>query len=434
MAAGHLNRLIIEAPPRHGKSQLASIYLPAWYLATFPEHEVILASATDELAADFSAAARDVLAEHGRSRFGVGVRDRVGSRHRWAVDGGGSLRSAGVGGSIMGRGANLLIIDDYLKNHQQSMSEGRRQAIHAWYHSTSSTRLTHDGAVVIIATRWHRDDLIGRLLAEQEEGGERWHVIRMPALADENDPLGRRPGEALWPERFDAAWLDRKRAQYVAGGYEWMWDALYQQNPPDVLDAEWPAAYFGESMWFDEWPAGETVRLRVVALDPSLGEGDKADDSAYVMLMLDVNGVMWVEADLARRDTRAMVAAGIEWQRRFRPDAFAVEVNGFQRLLAEDFRAASAAAGWSLPLYSVTNHVAKRTRIRMLTPYLAGGALRFKRNSPGTKKLVEQLRGFPFTRHDDGPDALEMAVRTARHLLDEAAPGPDALEDGWMVA
>src|SRR5690606_13671556 len=144
-------------------------------------------------------------------------------------------------------------------------------------------RLSRRGAVVVIATRWHKDDLIGRLLEESKQGGDQWEVISLPALADENDPLGREPGEELWPERqievdgeletigFGQENLNQTRAAYYAGGYPWMWEALYQQKPPEVIDAEFDPAWFGEHVMFDQWPDLASIRFRVVALDPSLG-------------------------------------------------------------------------------------------------------------------------------------------------------------------
>ncbi len=141
LSRGKLNRLIVQMPPRHGKSTLGSQFFPAWYLGTFPDRHVILTSATDELALDFSTAARDIMLEHGPRVFGVRLRG-VKAAHRWAVSGGGSLRAAGVGGSIMGRGADLLIVDDYCKNSEAALSETQRRKVHQWFMSTSSTRLT----------------------------------------------------------------------------------------------------------------------------------------------------------------------------------------------------------------------------------------------------------------------------------------------------
>jgi predicted phage terminase large subunit-like protein len=396
-------------PPRHGKSELSSKYFPAWYMGTFPERNVIWTSATDELATDFSGSARDILAEHGQEIFGVTIRRDRSAAHRWALDQGGEVRAAGVGGGVMGRGAHLLGIDDYAKNVEEALSPTYRRRVHQWFHSTSTTRLTPDGAIVIIATRWHPNDLIGMVLKEAEETGEHWERVRMPALGDD--------GAALWPEQFSREWLERRRASYYASGYPWMWEALYQQNPPEVLDALFQSEWFGEHVMFDEWPPEELTRFKVVALDPSMGASTKSDYSAFVKLVLDYSGTLWVEADLERRDPWKIVADGIAIAKAFKPDRVVVETNGFQAVLRGMFAEQSRAAGLVLPLVGYTNSGNKKDRILgTIPPFLANGEIRFKRRSGGTNLLLEQLKGFPSHKFDDGPDALQMAIFTVSEL------------------
>ncbi len=286
---------------------------------------------------------------------------------------------------------------------------------------------------MIIATRWHPRDLIGQLLLDAEHGGEPYEVIRLPALAEHGDPLGRTPGAALWPlglndqgqpqPQFDLAWLEARHAAYVASGYEWMWEALYQQRPPEVLDAEFRPEYFGESIWFDQWPLPEAVVDRVMTLDPSLGEGETCDYSAFVMLMLDRQGILWVDADLDRRDTHRIAVDAVRLGRSFNPSTLCIESNGFQRLLADPIARLSQQAGLMLPIEGWTNSTSKATRIRSLAPYLAHGEFRFRRHSPGTALLIEQLKGFPACKHDDGPDALAMALDVARSRFFAMQPG-----------
>lgn len=192
----------------------------------------------------------------------------------------------------------------------------------------------------------------------------------------------------------------------------------------DTQGAEFPGSYFPESMWFDEWPSDDEIRFRVVALDPSLGKTDKSDFSAFVTLALDWQGVMWIDADMARRDPRTIVDDGMAIVERFKPDAFGVEAVGFQSILADIFAERSKLKGLMMPLHAIHNTEHKRTRIRArLTPYLARGEFRFKRGSAGAKLLVDQTRAFPIEKHDDGPDALEMAVRLTQHLFGEFTQG-----------
>jgi predicted phage terminase large subunit-like protein len=187
----------------------------------------------------------------------------------------------------------------------------------------------------------------------------------------------------------------------------------------EIAGAEWPAAYFPDSIWFEDWPV---LASRVIALDPSKGRDARYGDySAYVLLGRDPAGGLWCEADLARRPTSRIVADGLELARWFVPDAFVVETNQFQELLADDIADQSAAAGVMLPVVPVDNRVNKQVRIRRLGPYLARGNIRFRR-TPGTELLVQQLREFPEAEHNDGPDSLEMAIRVMGDLYrDEGA-------------
>jgi predicted phage terminase large subunit-like protein len=412
---GANKRLIVQMPPRHGKSFLTSGYFPAHYLGVHPDRNVILTSATDELAMEFSRMGRDLLAEHGWM-FGVSLRKDRQSQQRWELQQGGSLRAAGIGGAIMGRGADLLVIDDYFKDVEAALSETQRTKLYQWYLSTSSTRLSPIGAIVIMATRWHPKDLIGMVLSEAEQTGEEWRLVSFPAIGSD--------GAALWPEQWSATALEAKRKSYYSSGYPWMWEALYQQNPPEVLDAEWPPEYF-DNIWCDDWP--EDYHLCVVALDPSLGRTAKADYSAFVALKKGHDGVYYVDADIQRRPSDRIVRDGCLWMQRLRPDAFGCESVAFQDLLRGMFVEALPQAGMTMTqvfgIHGGDNSIAngrvppKITRIRLLTNLLATGRIKVRRGSPGGALLVEQLKGFPSHKHDDGPDALEMAIRLCEELL-----------------
>jgi predicted phage terminase large subunit-like protein len=187
---------------------------------------------------------------------------------------------------------------------------------------------------------------------------------------------------------------------------------------PDLC--EWPEEYFSDAIWFDHWPAD--LRLRALALDPSKGaDARRGDYSAFVLLGIANDGQFYIEADLARRPTPQIVTDGVELCRRFRPLAFGIESNQFQELLGADFAAELLRQRLiGIIPCSIENHLNKAVRIRRLGPLLAARRFRFKSNSPGTRLLVEQLREFPIAAHDDGPDALEMALRLAETYLQPA--------------
>lgn len=223
--------LLVEVPPRHGKSTLISEHTPAWFLGTFPERRVILASYEADFAGTWGLKARRILEDHGHELYGVGVSKASKAAKRWDLDGHkGGMVTAGVGGPITGKGAHLLIIDDPIKNAEQAMSEVIREKHWDWWLSTARTRLEPGAVVVILLTRWHEGDLAGRMLKDSEEGGDPVREIRLPALAEQEDLLGRAPGEAIWPERYTTRYLEHTRK--VLGAY-WF-SAMYQGSPtPD---------------------------------------------------------------------------------------------------------------------------------------------------------------------------------------------------------
>lgn len=234
-------RLIITMPPRHGKSMYVSQYLPAWFLGSFPDRRVMLGSYEADFAASWGAKARDALAEYGPAIFGVTPRRTSFARGRWDLEGRtGGMFSAGVGGAFTGRGADLLIIDDPIKNAEDAHSESNRNKKWDWWQSTIYTRLEPGATVIVMATRWHEDDLIGRILAD-DDSEEPWTLLNLPAVAEtDQDAIGRKVGEALWPERYS---LERLRRLERRIGPYWF-ASLFQQRPAPVGGGLIKRAYF----------------------------------------------------------------------------------------------------------------------------------------------------------------------------------------------
>ena len=216
-------RIIVTMPPRHGKSELLSVNTPPWILELDPKNRVILASYGAELATEFGAKARDLVLEH-QDEFKFVLRNDARQKNRWVTDYRGGMVSTGVGGVITGRGANVLLIDDYIKNTAAALSETQRENDWQWFLSTALTRLEPGGSVIILATRWHHDDIIGRIFRHWPN---RYEVINLPAFAEADDLLGREIGEPLWPERYTREDLEELEA--TLGSY-WF-SALFQQRP-----------------------------------------------------------------------------------------------------------------------------------------------------------------------------------------------------------
>ena len=229
-------RKLVTMPPRHGKSQLFSEIFPAWFLGRNPDKNIIFASYEADFAAQFGRKVRNILAEYGEL-FGIKIAADSSAANRWNIEGHrGGMQTAGVGGAITGKGSSILLVDDPVKNSEEANSATFRQRNWEWWQSTAYTRLEPGGSVVMIQTRWHEADLAGRVLAESKE---QWDVIDFPAIALEHDALGRKPGDALWPERYNVKRLGEIEREI--GDY-W-WQCLYQQRPKratgDKIRSEW---------------------------------------------------------------------------------------------------------------------------------------------------------------------------------------------------
>jgi len=227
VASGKIKRLMINMPPQHGKSEFTSKYFPAWYLATHPRNKLILASYETSFATSWGRKAKEVFDEYVPKMYGVKRNPDINVQGNWETEQGGGMYCVGVGGGITGRGANVFIIDDPVKNNEQAMSTVYRDKTLDWFQSVATTRLSPESSIIIIMTRWHVDDLAGRLLKQAEIDGDKWEVVNLPAIAEPQDPLGREIGEALWESRYSKNILEeRKRA---VG--EFWWSAMYQQKP-----------------------------------------------------------------------------------------------------------------------------------------------------------------------------------------------------------
>lgn len=341
-AFGDLRRLMVFMPPQHGKSELVSRRLPPLIHGRRPDARIIGSSYTADLAGRMSRDVQRIMSGSVYGRLfsgtqlptkGSGLRsqaefeitDRAGELT------GGSYKAAGVNQGITGRPMDYGIIDDPIKGREMAESVAMRQSIWDWYNGDFLSRTHNDTRILLTCTRWHPEDLAGRLLKLQEDepDADKWEVICFPAVCDApgraHDP--RAPGEALWPERHSLESLNTKRA---ASPYDWA--SLYQQNPRGAGAVEWPANFWGPHIWFDEWPR-VLWKAKVVSLDPSKGRSDKTGDySAFIDLRVDDQLHIWVDADLDNTRTveaglgeRSICSDGVDFIRRAAPQAILVE-------------------------------------------------------------------------------------------------------------
>lgn len=395
---GEIKRLMITMPPRHGKSELASRRFPAWYMGRNAGKQIIAASYNSDLANDFGREVRNIVGSpEFQVLFEVDLAQDSKAANRWHTSAGGMYVAAGVGTAITGRGADVLLIDDPFKDRQEADSEITRQRVWDWYTSTAYTRLMPGGAVVVINTRWHDDDLSGRLLAEQEQEGDKWELLSLPAIAD---------GAALWPEWYPIERLEQIKAVLPARD----WNALYQQNPiPDDGDY-FKSAWFGE---YDELP--ENLRM-YGASDYAVTDGD-GDFTEHGIAGVDANNNLYI-ADWWRGQTTSDVWIDKKcdliikhaphcWFGEAGPIRRAIEPFLMGRMQA---REAYCRIEW---LASIND---KPTRARPIQAMASMGKVMLPKNAPWKHELLSQLLRFPAGKYDDGVDVLSLFGRGLEHI------------------
>jgi predicted phage terminase large subunit-like protein len=408
VADGAVDRLMLLLPPGSAKSTYASEIFPPWFLAQAPGLSVIGASHTASMAEDFSRKAMRVAIEQADAlAYGL-TRESV---ELWETSNRGRYRSAGVGGPITGARADLIIVDDPVKSRQDAESAVYRERTWDWYRNDVYTRLRPGGRMVLIQTRWHPDDLAGRLLEEMAAGGDQWRVVCLPALADSpDDPMGRPIGAALWPEWEDEAALARKRA--VVGERDFA--ALFQQQPRVAEGALIMIEMIGT---LDAAPAGGSL-VRAWDLAATEQVGTRDPDWTVGVLMQRLDGRFTVQDVVRLRGgPEAVEQAIVATAQR--------DGKGVRISLPQD----PGQAGKAQVLY-LTKHLIgyvvestpetgdKATRAMPLVSQANVGNVSLVR-APWNRAYLEELRDFPGGTKDDQVDASSRAFNTLT-----AAPAP----------
>ena len=402
---GRIDRLLIITPPRHGKSELASKRFPAWHLGRYPHDQVIACSYAASLAVSFGRAVRNLAASPAHQAVfpGTALAPDSKAAERWHTTEGGVYVAAGVGGPITGRGADILLIDDPIKNREDAESAVLRASLWDWYTSTAYTRLMPGGRIVLIQTRWHEDDLAGRLLAEAETGGDRWEVLHLPALED---------GRALWPAWYPPEALARIRA--AVGPREWQ--ALYQGEPtPDE------GAYFKRG-WIRYYDAPPAHVRSYGASDYAVTDGG-GDYTVHGVIGVDPADDIYV-LDWWREQTESdrWVEALLDLMDRHQTLIWAEEAGQIQKSVGPYIAKRQAERRIYGRRESFTSAVDKAIRARAIQARMASRGIYLPRNAPWTPALVGELLKFPHARHDDQVDVLSLIGRMLAVLAKGSAP------------
>lgn len=421
---GEIQRLMVCMPPGSAKSTYSSVEFPAWFLGRNPKLSVIAASHTQELAERFGRRVRNIVASEECSRvFGVGVADDSSSAGRWDTDKGGEYFAAGVGGSITGRRADLAVIDDPVKSREDADSERSREKAWDWYTNDLLTRLKPGARQIVVMTRWHEDDLGGRILERERD---RWELIELPMEAMPGDPLGRKPGERLWAEWFTDDMLAVAKMDTRA------WNALYQQQPAsddgDYFRREWLADYeavppllhvYGASDYAVTDGGGDYTEHGVFGLDPmgnvyvlDWWRGQTASD-------------VWIEklCDLIAKHKPLC------WFGESGPIRKAIEPFLLRRM---NERRTLCRLEWAASISD------KPTRARSIQALASMGKLFWPRSAEWKADVQGQMLRFPAGKHDDAVDVLSLIGRSLEFVKPPKVrePEPEGEDEfasgGWM--
>jgi predicted phage terminase large subunit-like protein len=403
-----IKRLIITFPPRHGKSELTSRRLPAWLLGRDPYRHVMLGTYNQDFANDFGAEVRDIMQDptyatvfpHTILKTGSKAKDRLGTTR------GGRCVFVGRGGSATGRGADYLIVDDPFKDSAEARSPVIRDEVWSWFRDTLTSRLMSDlGVIIIIQTRWHEDDLVGRLTDPENphysaEEASRWKVINFRALAEEDDVLGRELGEPLWPERFSREYLEREQRSNPVS-----FSALYQQHPSPSQGAFFKSenllTYRHETR-----PGLEYLRI-YGASDHAVSTKQENDRTCLLIVGVDSDDVIWLlDCWWQRAPSDKVVEAMIDLQQRWRPLIWWAEVGHITKSLGPFLRKRERERRVYLNIRPGPVATDKVTRAQSIQARSAMNMVRFPRNSPWGEKARQECLRFPNARHDDFVDAL----------------------------
>jgi predicted phage terminase large subunit-like protein len=394
---GEIGRLMIFMPPRHGKSTLATQFFPGWYVGRHPDRFVITASYGQELADDFGRRVRNLVSDplHQAIFPACCVSQDSSSVHRFSTTAGGSYYAVGRGGPITGRGADLLIIDDPLKDREEAQSETIRRSLHEWYSHVAYTRLQPGAAIVLIETRWHEADLAGWLLREHAD--ERWDVVCLPAIAEVDEEF-RKAGEALWPERFPLPVLQQIRQSIGSAA----WASLYQQRPSAA-----EGAIFRREWWQRFAAAPEFTRV-IQSWDTAFKSGRENDFSVCSTWGEAENGFYLLHVLRARVEFPELKRRLVELAREWNPNAILVEDAASGQSLVQELRSTA------LPILPVKVDGDKVARAAAVTPLLEAGKVFVPESAPWLSDYIDELAAFPTGAHDDAVDSTTQALNYLR--------------------
>lgn len=390
-----IGRLIVEMPPRHGKTMTSSKLFPSFFLAYHPDMRIINVSYGADLSEKSSRFARNLINAPAFQAIAPGVRLAEDSKSvsAWDIAGHeGGMDAIGIGGAATGKGSHLLNLDDLVKNREQAESKTWRDKVWDSYTDDLYTRLEPGGAVIMTGTRWHVDDHIGRVLKQE---GDKWTRLRLPALAEDDDLLGREVGAALWPERYPLETL--RDIQATLGEYAWA--ALYQQRPTPSEGGIFKRAWF-EPLLDNEPPMVYKARYWDLAMSSKTGadytagvEIGQGEDGHFYILDVERERIDW--AELVPRIANVIIRDGASVPQ-------GIEAKGYMSRAIQELNADAR-----MRHYSIIGFDVDTDKLTRALPFAArcGAGLVHVLNRHWTQEFLDELCSFPNSAHDDQVDA-----------------------------
>lgn len=411
-------RVMIFMPPRHGKSRLVSQEFPVWALGGHPWMNFMITSYSADLAREFGRITRNKMRDS-EELFDVHIAEDSASADRWSLAGSyeNGIVTAGVGGGITGKGANIAIIDDPIKNYEEASSETVRRSVYNWYQTTLRTRLAPGGAVILVMTRWHQDDLAGRLLKDADFGGDKWKVLQLPALAEDNDALGRALGEALWPEQYGEKSL--QQTARAMGSY--MFNAMYQQHPAP------PDGTMFKRVDFRYWELSDHTYLlhrdtgderfkpsecwHFQTVDPTASAKTTADwFVCSTWIVTPKNDLLLYDVFRAQMEGAEQPRLLLDQYRRYKPSAVGIETNGVGRPVFQMLR------NTGVPVLELKATHDKVTKAIPMGARYESHSVFHRMGAPWLSTWEDELASFPMGEHDDQVDTASYAAVLAQEI------------------
>lgn len=402
IATGKIKRLIINMPPRHTKSEFASFLLPAWYLGKYPGKKIIQTSNTAELAVGFGRKVRNLVASDQYHRIfpNVNLRSDSKAAGRWSTNQNGEYFAIGVGGTVTGKGADLLIIDDPHSEQEAALAAGDPTVfdkVYEWYTSGPRQRLQPGGSIVVVMTRWAKKDLTGKIIQSMiDRDGEKWEVIQLPAIMPSGIPL--------WPEFWKLEELEALKSELPVA----KWNAQYMQSPTSEEGA------IVKREWWKIWEEDKVPMCEYViqSWDTAFTKNERSDYSActtWGVFYLNENvrdpHVILLDAFKRRMEFPELKQVALEEYRNWEPDAFIVEAKASGAPLIYELRA----MGIPVQEFTPSRGNDKMVRINSVSDLFASG----KVWAPPTRwadEVIEELAAFPNSDHDDLVDSTTQAL------------------------